>query len=424
MLTKSMVKCALAAISSIAVCILLVAISGCTKDAPVAGTASVNPAAGLDKHGLPMLAQVNLVADNSSFAPKVVDAGLTNAWGIAATPTGRIWISANHSGLSVIYDTAGNLVRPPVTIPSEASSTGGAPTGALFNPTTQFVVPGTSEVSHFIFASEDGIISAWSSGSGAKIAADRSSFDAVYKGIAMALNGSHHFLYATNFKGAKVDVFDEQFNYDSTFSFKDPGIPAGFAPFNIQNIGGNLFVTYAMQKGPDNEDDQAGPGFGYVDIYRPDGSLIRRFASGGTLNSPWGLERVPSEGFGRLNGAILVGNFGDGRINAFQRSGEFIGQLSDVQGNPVFISGLWALSFVGAQARVDSVGHEGDNEDGDQHDGDGGDGGGDGQGEDGGHQQTQIGNATLEMVVTPRLFFTAGPNDESDGIFGYLKGVR
>jgi uncharacterized protein (TIGR03118 family) len=357
-----------------------------------------------------MLAQVNLVANNSSYAPKLVDENLQNAWGIAATPTGKIWISANHTGLSVIYDTAGTVVRPPVTIPTSGSATGGAPTGALFNPTTQFVIPGTGETSKFIFAGEDGIISAWSSGSAAMVAADRSSADAVYKGIALAVNDMHYFLYATDFRNARVDVFDEQFNYDSTFSFTDPNIPAGFAPFNIQNIGGKLFVTYAKQLGPENEDDEAGPGFGYVDVYNPDGHLVRRFASEGTLNSPWGLALVPEEGFGKLSGALLIGNFGDGRISAFRRSGELIGQLSDGQGDPITIPGLWALSFVGGRAGDDGDEHEGDDD-------------GDGGKEDGDHEMT-LSSVADDSTATARLFFTAGPNDENDGLFGYLHGIK
>ncbi len=343
--------------------------------------------------GVPSVVQVNLVANNSSFSPARIDNNLLNAWGIAMTPTGRIWISSNHGSVSVIYDKDGNEIRPPVTIPTSSSSTGGAPTGVIFNSTTGFVIPSTGEVSRFIFASEDGIISAWASGNSAKVVADRSSFEAVYKGITKGWADGKSFIYATNFKGGTVDAFDDHFQYDSAKKFIDPNIPAGFAPFNIANIGGNLFVTYAKQKGPDNQDDESGPGNGYVDIFKTDGTLISRFASQGTLNSPWGLAKVPEDGFGQSRNAIIVGNFGDGRINLFDLHGKFVEQLADSQGNPIVIPGLWALAFGAGDVQQNDDQQGDDNNQGDQ------------------------GNAQR------RLFFTAGPNEEADGLFGYLKSI-
>lgn len=317
--------------------------------------------------------QTNLVADLAVYKPAFIDVNLANAWGIAAAPSGPIWISANHTGLSTIYNKDGMTLRPPVTIPLPQSPTGGSPTGVVFNPTTDFMIMSgkNSQASKFIFATEDGTIAAWGSGNSASIVADRSPFNAVYKGIAMARDGQDNFLYATNFHESKIDVFDKNFGYVSNKSFTDPGIPLGFAPFNIRNIGGWLYVTYAKQK-PDKHDDEAGPGNGYVTVFKPDGSMVKRFASNGPLNSPWGIVKA-KEGFCRESfSAILIGNFGDGHINVYSDDGNFLGPLKD-DGHPIQIEGLWAL--------------END----------------------------------VPLADPDQLFFTAGPADESHGIFGYLK---
>jgi uncharacterized protein (TIGR03118 family) len=319
------------------------------------------------------VSQVNLVADTAGFGAARIDTNLKNAWGIAAAPGSPLWISTNHTGLSVVYDKSGNQVRQPVTIPSVTAGQPGAPDGAIFNGTTEF---GGYK---FIFASEEGIIAAWKTGNTAVKVADRSSWNAVYKGIAMGFGGTNCFLYLANFKGGKVDVFDNNFNYVTDKPFIDPGIPAGFAPFNVVNIGGLLYVTYAKQKGPDDMDDQAGPGNGYVDIFTPQGTLVRRFASQGTLNSPWGIALAPA-GFADTNSTILIGNFGDGRINVFDMQGNFKGQLQGSDGQPLSIDGLWAIDFL--------------------------------------ENNLPGGNAT------DPLFFTAGPNDESHGLFGYLQRAK
>ena len=373
---------------------------GCSNEMnnpTMSGSLSGIQAPTLAKHGLTSSSQVNLVANLASYSARKIDVNLANAWGIAFTPTGKIWISANHSGLSVIYDTSGTTQRTPVIIPSEDSSGGGAPSGVVFNSTTGFVIPATGEISKFIFSSEDGIISAWSSGSNALNVADRSSSGTVYKGLALAFNNGQPYLYATDFRNGKVDVLDIHFHYVSSISLKDPGIPSGYAPFGIQNIDGFLFVTYAKQKGPDNMDDQAGPGFGYVDVYRPGGKLVSRFASQGALNSPWGIAKAPDGGFGKFGDAILIGNFGDGRINAFSEYGKFLGPVSDSAGNPIAIEGLWGLSFGnqnnGSGYSVMDDGHDGGN---DNHDG-----------------------GSMRSLPL-KLYFTAGPNDESDGLFGYI----
>jgi uncharacterized protein (TIGR03118 family) len=245
----------------------------------------------------------------------------------------------------------------------------GAPTGVVFNSTTDF---GGNK---FIFAGEDGIIAAWSGGNAAVKVADRSQFNTVYKGIAMANDGKANFLYLANFRGGKVDVFNREFKYITTKPFWDPAIPAGFAPFNIVNIEGQLYVTYAKQKGPADMDDEAGTGNGYVDIFSPDGTLVKRFASKGELNSPWGVALAPP-GFAGATQTILVGNFGSGRIHVYDMMGNYMGQLKS-QGKSMTIDGLWAIDF--------------------------------------------LKNNLPGGSATDPLYFTSGPDAESHGLFGYLQ---
>jgi len=314
--------------------------------------------------------QVNLVADTQGFWANLIDPNLANAWGIAAPPNGPIWISANHTGVSTIYNrTTGQTLRPPVTIPAAMAGQTGAPTGVIFNGTTDF---GGNK---FIFAGEDGIIAAWKGGNVAAKVADRSQFNAVYKGLTMGNDGTGNFLYVANFKGGKIDVFNREFHYVTDKPFIDPNIPAGYAPFNIQNIRGRLYVTYALQKEPDHMDDQAGPGNGYVDIFSTSGVLLKRFASRGTLNSPWGIALAPP-GFASSVQTILVGNFGDGQISIFNNEGTYLGQLQS-QGKPVWIDGLWAIDFLKGNVPGGSA--------------------------------------------SDWLYFTSGPDDESHGLFGYLQ---
>ena len=394
-----------AAGSAAILCLLIAFSSGCSNDErnmPLVAPLSTNQGLSLAKHmqQSASLGQVNLVSDLSSFAAMRIDGNLLNPWGMAVTPSGIFWISVNHAGAAVVYDSLGNAKRSPVTIPLSDSSGGGAPTGVVYNPTTFFVIPSTGTASKFIFSSEDGIISAWSSGASAKVVVDHSSTSAVYKGLALAFDGTQYFIYATNFRGGKVEAYDQQFHFDSTKVFSDPAIPAGFAPFNIQNIDGKLFVTYAKQKEPDHMDDQSGPGNGYVDIFGTDGKLLHRFASQGNLNSPWGITKAPDEGNGDAEGAVYIGNFGDGHINIFDMDGRFIRQLSDSTGQPMTIRGLWGLMFREESVQNNKPGnHFGWDKKG-RHEGTGG--------ED-----------TISL-----LYFTAGPNDESDGIFGYLQNIK
>ncbi|MDB6036738.1 MAG: hypothetical protein JWM99_579 [Verrucomicrobiales bacterium] len=291
--------------------------------------------------------QRNLVSDIPGLA-SITDMNLVNPWGIAASATSPFWVSDNHSGLSTLYNSTGGVQKVVVTIPAAAGGTGpGSPTGIIFNSTTNFVVTsGTSNApARFIFATEDGTISGWASGTNAVLKADNSSAKAIYKGLANGSVGSSNYLYAANFYAGTIDVFDGNYAPATLAgSFSDPSIPAGFAPFNVQNFGGNLYVTYAKQD-EDKHDDIGGPGNGFVNLFDTSGNLKKRLISNGVLNSPWGLTIAPS-GFGLFAGDLLVGNFGDGLINAFDPiSGTFLGTLKDSSGTPIANPGLWGLKI-------------------------------------------------------------------------------
>lgn len=287
--------------------------------------------------------ETRLVADVAGLGPRTVDTNLVNAWGIAFSTSGLLWVANNGTGTSTIYDTTGARRSLVVSIPTSTSASGGVPTGIALNTTTDFMV-GTTPAS-FIFAGEDGTISAWNSGTGtqAVLEADESLSLSVYKGIAIAANGGANFLFATNFRLDRIDVFDASYHF--VRSFTDANIPAGFAPFGIHAMGGQLWVTYAKQMPPENHDDQAGVGNGFVDVFNADGTLSRRFASNGSLNSPWGVAVAPA-GFGPFAGDILVGNFGDGLIGAYDpTSGAFVDFVRDANGAVLSIDGLWGLTF-------------------------------------------------------------------------------
>jgi uncharacterized protein (TIGR03118 family) len=266
-------------------------------------------------------AQHNLVSDLAGLAD-LTDTNLVNPWGIAFSPTGPFWISDNHSGLSTIYDSAGTPQALIVSIPTAAGgSPPAAPTGIVFNNTTNFFV--TTNKAVFIFATEDGTIAAWSSGTNAVLEADNSATQTIYKGLALGQSGGASYLYATDFHNGKIDVFDANFKLVTLAgSFLDPGIPVGFAPFGIESFGTNLFVTYAKQDA-DKEDDVSAPGNGFVNVFDTSGNFVKRFASNGALNSPWGMTMAPAN-FGQLGGELLVGNFGDGRIMPLIRSTVFL----------------------------------------------------------------------------------------------------
>jgi uncharacterized protein (TIGR03118 family) len=258
-----------------------------------------------------------------------------------------LWVADNNANVSTLYrgGVGGSI---PAIVPLTVNVPEGAPTGVVFNPTSDFVVQnaGQAAPANFIFDSENGVISAWSgkvSGTSAQVEFD--SPRAVYKGLAMASVGDQTFLYAANFRAARIDVFNDQFQpVTLPGGFEDSQIPDGFAPFDIQLLGGDLYVTYALQD-KKRHDDVAGPGNGFVDVYDTSGHLLQRLIANGDLNSPWGLAIAPA-GFGSFGGDLLVGNFGDGAIHAYDlTTGAEAGQLTNTDGNPITINGLWALRF-------------------------------------------------------------------------------
>jgi uncharacterized protein (TIGR03118 family) len=347
-----------------------------------------------------------VVSDIAGVAANT-DPVLQNAWGVTFSPAGSpFWVNDNATGCSTLYDGAGVAVALQVKVPlpgnvvapgtckhvdpnNPPNPTPAAPTGIIWNASAAFLVPGTKIQAAFIFATEDGTISAWAGGltpsDTAVLAADNSAVPsagngAVYKSLVFAVNAKGPFLFATNFRAGTIDVFaptGANGSYVLTTTdggFTDPEIPAGYAPFGMQLVAGDLFVTYAKQNAQ-KHDDVAGNGNGFVDVFDTDGHLLRRFASRGHLNSPWGVA-VASYNFGPFSGAILIGNFGDGRIGVYDRRGRFIDELRDVEGRPIEIDGLWTLSPGGGR-----------------------------------HSSPDT------------LFYTAGPNGETDGAFGTITPV-
>jgi uncharacterized protein (TIGR03118 family) len=311
-----------------------------------AASATVTP----DHHrGQNEYRQTNLLSDIPGVA-RNTDPNLVNPWGMAAGPSTPIWVSDNGTDQTTLYSgaIAGSQLLP---VPLVVAIPNGEPTGQVFNPSTDFSVSNgpAHGAALFIFASESGSITGWNPGVPPPAPSTSAQVgitvpDAVYKGLAIS-TGRHDFLYAANFHAGTIDVFNGSYQLvHRSGSFTDPSLPAGYAPFNIQNIDGKLFVTYAMQDSA-KHDDVAGAGHGFIDVYDLRGHLLQRLVSGGALNSPWGLAIAP-DGFGRFSGDLLVGNFGDGRINAYNpNSGHFIGQLKNEDGNVIAINGLWGLRF-------------------------------------------------------------------------------
>ncbi len=340
----------------------------------VAGAAAGNAAA-------PNIYTVtNLVSDVPGEATHV-DPNLVNAWGLAAGPTTPWWVADNETDVSTLYTGDGDAI--PLVVQVE-----GAPTGLVFNGGPNFVVSdgaGNSGPSRFMFATESGTIRGWNPSvpppppsTESFVVVDRSDVEANYKGLAIASTPDGDFIYAADFHNARVDVFDGGFNLvTNPGAFVDPRIPHGFAPFGIQNIGGQIFLAYAKQDA-EAEDEVAGQGLGFVDRFDTGGTFLGRVASRGQLNAPWGLALAPAS-FGRFGGDLLVGNFGDGKINAYARrpNGTFAyrGALRGTDGEALSIDGLWALGF-GNDAAAGPAG---------------------------------------------TLFFTAGPDDEEHGLFGKIE---
>jgi uncharacterized protein (TIGR03118 family) len=294
--------------------------------------------------------QTNLIADQLGVAP-IQDTKLHNAWGIAVGPR-TAWVSSNEDGVSTVYNGGANG-EPWVKNPLVVQIPGGKPTGQVFNGTNDFMISdGTNSApAAFLFASESGHITGWNPTLNPPPPPSTQAYNgatvngAIFKGIALANNGSGNFLYAADFHNNKIIVFDRTFTRTTLAgSFTDPKLPRGYAPFNILALNGKLYVTYARQD-RDAEDDVPGPGHGFIDVFDPNGNFQKRLVSGGVLNSPWGLALAPAD-FGKFSNALLVGNFGDGRINAFDpNTGRFLGQMHDASGRPLAIDGLWGLSF-------------------------------------------------------------------------------
>ena len=314
----------------------------------------------------------NLVTDDqSAHAAQITDPGLVNGWGISFSPTSPFWVSSNGAGTSTVYRVnpltqATTKVGLTVSIPGA-----GNPTGQVFAG-----VPGQFNGNSFLFVSEDGTVSGWRGALGTN-AETLASTSAIYKGAAFGSITGNSYLYAADFHGGAVSVFKGSAAAPAlTGSFVDPSLPAGFAPFNVQALEGSLYVSYAEQT-PGSGDETAGPGLGYVDRYDMQGNLQARVASGGPLNAPWGMAIAP-DSFGAWAGALLVGNFGDGRISAFDvTTHAFLGQVNGADGMPLSIDGLWGLS-VGNGAGAGSI---------------------------------------------HALYFSAGPDDESHGLFGVMQAV-
>ncbi|HYA23333.1 MAG TPA: TIGR03118 family protein [Terriglobales bacterium] len=283
--------------------------------------------------------QTNLVANVAGVA-KNTDPQLSNPWGISIIPGDPFWIANNNGGTSTLYDANGNKQSLVVGIPSASVNpcSPGCPTGTVGNTTGQFAG------GLFIFDTEDGILANWTGANNAVVAVDNSPSNAVYKGLALLTNASGNFLLAANFRSGKIDVFDHNFQPASlSGSFTDPNLPAGMAPHGVHIINGQIYVAYAVQDSA-KHDPTTGAGSGQVDIFDENGNFVKKFTAGGTLNAPWGVVATPAT-FGTFHDDILVGNFGDGTINAFDSNGKFLGQLMDTSGHVITNPGLWDMVF-------------------------------------------------------------------------------
>ena len=358
------------------------ALTGALTSTGVAATAS-------PPHHSGGFEQINMVSDRPGVAP-LTDPDLVNAWGLSASPGtdaspgSPLWVSDNGADRTTLYAGASATT---VSKFLAIDVTSGAPTGQVFNTdATGFVVrdaAGNSGAARFLFDSENGGIDGWNPAVGATgpgpstvtEVAVHNGANAVYKGLAIATaSDGHTYLYAANFRSGRVEVYDDTFTPVELPGglFVDPRIPAGYAPFNVQELGGQLYVSYAKQDGT-LHDDVAGQGHGFVDVFTNDGAFVKRLVTRGVLNSPWGLAIAP-EGFGRFGGALLVGNFGNGHINAFNpATGAREGQLRDPRGRPIVLDGLWGLRFGNGNA-----------------------------------------------AKTSELLFSAGPDDESHGLLGKI----
>ncbi|HZV68970.1 MAG TPA: TIGR03118 family protein [Saprospiraceae bacterium] len=329
--------------------------SGCTDESVLPANDDLDNRGGTTAGGY--FKQTNLVSDVAEYNANIIDPNLVNAWGIAIGSTGAFWISAAETELSVIYDDEGVTLRPPVTME-------GDPTGQVFNATTDFMIPNEG-AARFIFATEYGTVTAWRTGDIAPTFIDNSADSASYTGIEIASDGAANYLYLANVAKGTIDVYDGSWRNVTTMPFRDPNLPVGAKPFNIRLIDGRLFVTYVNNGG------------GLVNMFSTSGVFLKRFATGGPLSAPWGITKTPTDF--ALGGAMLIGNFGDGRINIYNAYGQYKGQLTNELGKPIEIDGLWALVFK---------------------------------------------EGSFNGTEDPDLYFTAGPDHEEHGLFGEIEPVE
>ncbi|MGB6744337.1 MAG: TIGR03118 family protein [Terracidiphilus sp.] len=328
--------------------------------------------------------QTNLVADQSGAA-SVTDPNLVNPWGLSRSSASPWWASDNGTGLATLYDGAGDIKSLVVTVPTgdPSMSSTGTPTGTLYNGGTGFVLP-DGKPAVFMFVTEDGTISGWNSGSSAVITVNTKSAS-VFKGAALATlpipyGSQSTFLYVADFRKGQIQVYDSSFHHITGIEelFRDEFLPRGYAPFNVQNIGGELYVTFAKQDAQ-KHDEIDGAGLGYVDVFSPFGFLLRRMEHGWWLNGPWALAMAPGD-FGIYSHDLLVGQFGSGQIAVYDPvTGAFKDLLRDSSNNPISINGLWDLSF---------------------------------------------GSGTTNSGPATTLYFAAGSDNEAHGLFGTLTPVE
>jgi uncharacterized protein (TIGR03118 family) len=344
-------------------------------------------------------ADTALVSDKTGVVATTttIDANLSNPWGVAIAPGLPFWIADNNSNDSTLYSGTGAIQTDSITgtnaggiaIPASAAGVPANPTGQVYNGGGGFLIPTSAgqESALFIFDGEGGTIAAWANGSGA---AAVTAYDdgvanganhAVYKGLALATVSGATFLYATDLHNSKVDVFDTHFAKPAAMQgkFVDPTMPSGFVPFGIVALNEQLYVSYTKQDAA-KHDETTGAGLGYVDVFDFSGNFVNRFASAGALNAPWGIAIAPA-GFGSLAGDLLIGNFGDGKINIFAPNGTALatsmGPLTVTNGGTITIPGLWSLVF---------------------------------------------GNGDADKPLTT-LFYTAGFTDQTDGVFGGISAA-